>query len=350
MNRVHKHLKLHHHKHTGKVLHHRHTSYWALVLVVVLAGACMLLTNRMAQAADYVVTAKISAPLPAGAPVITSPADGTVFDSPTVNINGTCPLSTPAILIVIYEGTTALGTAQCTPLGTFSVPVTLHAGTQQLVATVVNITDDVGDSSTPLTLGYTPKQVPTPVTPTTPSTTTPSRPHGQRSTPRGSGEQELEIRSRSPFIVYGPSKPAVWRGSFAGGQPPYTANIAWGDGKTSWLKQVGAEPQEVSHSYTEVKSAYRVTITLRDSGGHEIQMRLLAVSPTTASGTLTPTLNTPLPFSHLLYFLYLLTILVLLGLWALEHRENLRTVPVPVAARKKRAQKNTAAAKRARRR
>lgn len=340
-------LKLHHHKQSGKLVHHRHTSYRALAIVVVLAGACMFLTNRMAQAADYIVTAKISAPLPAGAPVITSPAEGSVFNTPAITINGSCPLSTPAILVVIYEGTTPLGTAQCSALGTFTVLVTLHTGVQQLVATVVNITDDVGDSSAPLTVTYTPPPTPTPATPSGP---TAPRPNTPRSTPRGGGEQELEIRSRSPFIVYSPSKPAVWRGSFAGGQPPYTANIAWGDGTTSWLKRVGPEQQEVSHSYTEVKSAYRVTITLRDSGGHELQMRLLAVSPTTASGALaTPKLDTPLPFGRYLYLLYLLTLLVLLGLWAIEHRQA-RTVPVPVVARKKQVNRaTTSAAKRKRR-
>lgn len=347
---MHTFLKLHHHKHTGKVLHHRHTSYRALAVVVVLAGACMLLTNRMAQAADYTVTAKISAPLPSGAPVITSPANGTAFDTPAVTINGTCPVSTPAILIIIYEGTTALGTAQCSALGTFSVPITLHAGAQQLMATVVNITDDVGDSSTPFTLSYVPRPVPLPTNPTAPVVPSPTKPSGHSSTPRGSGEQELEIRSRSPFIVYGPSKPAVWRGSFGGGQPPYTANIAWGDGTTSWLKRVGSEQQEVSHSYAEVKSAYRVTITLRDSGGQEVQMRLLAVSPTTATGTLaTPNLNTPFPFSRYLYLLYLLTLLVLFGLWAIEHRQA-RTLLVPVVARKKQARRTTASAAKRKRR
>lgn len=345
---MHKFLKLHHHKHTGKVLHHRHTSYRALAIVVVLAGACMLLTNRMAQAADYIVTAKISAPLPSGAPVITSPTEGSVFSTPAITINGSCPLSTPAILVVIYEGTTALGTAQCSALGTFTVPVTLHTGVQQLVATVVNITDDVGDSSTPLTVTYTPPPAQAPA-PTAPSGTTTPKPSNPRSTPRGGGEQELEIRSRSPFIVYSPSKPAVWRGSFAGGQPPYTANIAWGDGTTSWLKQVGSEQQEVSHSYAEVKSAYRVTITLRDSGGHELQMRLLAVSPTTTSGALTtPKLNTPFPFSRYLYLLYLLTLLVLIGLWVIEHRQT-RLALVPVARKKQARRTTSSAAKRKRR-
>ncbi len=296
----------------------------------------MLLTNRMAQAADYVVTAKISAPLPAGAPVITSPTDGTVFDTPAVTINGTCPVSTPAILVVIYEGTNALGTTQCSAFGTFSVPITLHAGAQQLVATVMNITDDVGDSSMPFTLSYIPKSA---IESTVPTSNTPSasaKPDERHSTPRGSGEQELEIRSHSPFIIYGPSKPAIWRGSFAGGQAPYTANIAWGDGTTTWLKGVGSEPQEVSHSYSEVKSAYRVTITLRDSAGHELQMRLLAVSPSAVGGTLaTPAISSQPLFSGFLYLLYLLTLLVLGALWAIEHRQARRFVPVPVAARRK---------------
>lgn len=336
-------LKLHHHKHTGKVLHHRHTSYRALALVVVLAGACMLLTNRLAAAASYDVTAQILAPIPAEPPGITSPANGSVYGTPNVTIAGSCPSITPPVIIVIYEGPTALGSQQCSALGSFAVPVSLHTGAQTLVATVTTITNGVGGSSQPIVVTYLPGAAP-------PARATAPQPAGTtRSTPRGAGEQELEIHSQSPFIVYGPSKPAVWNGSFAGGQPPYTVNIAWGDGDVTWLRNVGSNPVRAQHQYDTVKPSYRITITLRDSANHELQMRISAVSPATPSaGSLTLPGSTTTLFSRWLYFVYLLMLLFLLALWAIEHR-NAQQLALATVTRRKSARSSAASKRTARR-
>ena len=160
-------FKLHHRKHTGKLLHHRHTHYPALLALVVIAGILVFCSGRIARADDLLLTATVPAPIPTGAPAFTSPSDNTVTHDPTVQFKGTCPVITPAIIVVLYEGTTQLGSGICSPEGTFQVTASLTTGLHTIVATVVTITNGVGESSPPFHITYQPASTPS-GSPTTP--------------------------------------------------------------------------------------------------------------------------------------------------------------------------------------
>ena len=156
---MHRTLKLHHHKHSGKLIHHRHTSYWALALIVVVAGVFVTFIDRAARADTLDVSAVVPAPIPPDPAVFTSPATNSIFTNPVVTVEGTCPVISPAVIIVIYRGAEAIGSSTCSASGEFEVDVTLQRGTQSLIARILTITGQWGQDSIPLTLTYTPAAV-----------------------------------------------------------------------------------------------------------------------------------------------------------------------------------------------
>src|SRR5882757_4742169 len=117
------HSRLHPHKHTGKLLHHRHTSYRALAVLLLLTGGILVRTEwsmRQVAAADSLfVFATVPAPIPTMGPVILVPTDGSLTHDPNITVSGTCEAMTPATTIAIYSNGTLLGSAPCAPDGTF---------------------------------------------------------------------------------------------------------------------------------------------------------------------------------------------------------------------------------------
>ena len=310
-------LKLHHHKHTGKVLHHRHTSYRALGVVMLLVGLCMGLTTQMAKADDIAVSAKIPAPIPTGKPVFTAPANNTTVSNPDVNFEGTCPIETPTVVIAIYDGASILGSSPCEPDGTFALTATISPGVRTIAAKVVTITNDFGETSDPLTITYLPPQPTTPASPSIP----PTRP-GTPASPSSPTGGSLSINPSAAYITFGPLKPAAWTSQFSGGTPPYTVIIDWGDGtRAQTITSVAADtPLSLTHRYSEQRS-YTITVTITDASGASLTRHYAAVTlapATYPSGTLTfPQFDTE-RFTYLTYLLYFATLLILGLFWWAE--------------------------------
>ncbi len=112
----------------------------------------MALVGKLATAADLTVTATVPAPMPSGAPLITSVADGSTTTQGQVLVEGTCPTIDPAVIIAIYDNGVLVGSAECTVDGTFSVPVSLSVGSHTLTAVIVTITGEIGASSPAVTI------------------------------------------------------------------------------------------------------------------------------------------------------------------------------------------------------
>ncbi len=251
---VHKALKLRHHKHTGKLLAHKHTSYRVLFLLMLVPIIMMAFIDQVVGAADLVVTAKIPAPMPAGAPVIVSPTDNTTINSKDLVVSGTCPVITPAIIVALYDNDVLIGSDQCSVDGTFSIPVTLGFGTHKLIATVVTITDDIGASSQPVTVIY-----PEPVTATT------TKPGGSPISSNGfSFGPPVRIVASDIYVTLEPNGNAVWHGRFADGTMPYTVRIDWGDGNVSTYNNVDQAEQVYSHDYKSIHT-YKMIIQVTDA-------------------------------------------------------------------------------------
>ena len=278
MKKVHQALHLQHHRHTGRVLHHRHTSYRGLGLVLVLATAGIVGLNVMAKvtADSLYVSARIAAPIPTDAAVITAPVDGAVFHKNTLAVTGTCPVVTPRVVITIVDNGNSVGSAACDSSNTFTVPISVSPGDHTLVARSITITGDAGPDSDPVHITYIAPETPPNPTPSTPSNSpTPT-------TPNSSGQpadiEPLSITPGQDFIVYGPSRDATWLGTFNGGVPPYEVRIDWGDGTTDTYTITDHDQHSFTHHYHHMGS-YDITVQITDSAGSTPIEHFAAVTP-----------------------------------------------------------------------
>lgn len=265
MNTVHKTLRLQHHRHTGKLLQHKHTSYHGLAIILGLAGLMIVGLNVLAKvtADDLAVYARVPAPIPTSAAVITSPANGSQLKTSSVNVLGTCPSINPHVIITIVNNGRNVGSAACGGDNTFALPITLDLGSNVLVARSTTITGDDGPDSQPITVTY-------------------SRSSGSGGTvspPVGSPGQvgALQITTDQSFVVYGPAQDAVLNGTISGGTAPYHVHIDWGDGGTSDYT-ANTTVQVFRHHYRRT-GTYDITMTITDSDGMVLVQHFAAVTP-----------------------------------------------------------------------
>lgn len=316
--RIHKHLKLQHHQHTGRVLHRRHTSYRGLALLFVIAGAFMLGLNYMARVtADSItvntngnllhVYATVPAPIPQTASVITEPVSGQISKSVQI-VRGVCPHTDPHVIVAIYMDGVDQGSAACDDADTFSVPILVPLGPHTLIARTFTITGDTGPDSQPVYINFALLDKPAP---NVGSNKQPDLP-----------PQAISIEESTPFIVFGPGADAVWTGHISGGTPPFTITVDWGDGHKDTYSTAG----DVNyHHHYKLMQSYDVTITIRDSHGRTMTQHYAAVTPfrhaapnpilSTGNGTLSG------PQAFELYLGYLGMLGIFFILWKRRHHE-----------------------------
>lgn len=238
MRTLHQSLRLQHHRHTGKWLHHRHTSYRALAVVFVVAGIFIVALNMVNRAAadDFGVTAMVAAPLPTNPPIISSPSAGTNISGSSTMVIGSCPLISPQAVVSVNVDGSSAGTGVCDSNNDFTVPVTLSPGDHQISATALNITGQTGPTSIPFTI------------------------HSQSDTMAAG----IPIYSDQPF-VYAGAKDITWTGTIGSGQANEYVHIDWGDNTQSNVT-VQPGPQSFSHHYATLTS-HNILLAASTSGG-----------------------------------------------------------------------------------
>lgn len=328
---MHRALKLHHHKHTGKLIHHRHTSYWVLILLVVISAGITMVIDRSVRADTLTLSATVPAPIPSGAPVFTSPASGSTTTSANVTFTGTCPVIVPAVIVAIYRTSELLGSGVCNTGGEFSINATINIGPQTLIAQVVTITGQTGESSAPLIITYTPTTVipgtpvPLPVikTPTTP--------------PTDSGQalvSPLQIHLERPVITYRAGLATTLRASFSGGTLPYSIAIQWGDGQKLVRTVDNHAVMDFTHIYGNI-NVKNLFVTVSDADGHSLtrSYAVVNVAPSTPlpAFSIASILDAVAPSTlHISLLVYSLLIVGLSFLWHFEHTHFRRKVGVPM--------------------
>ncbi len=312
---VHKVLKLHHHKHTGKLLAHKHTSYRMLFLLMLLPIGLMALIDQMAGASELMVGASVPAPIPSGAPVITRPAPDTTVYSSDITVVGTCPIITPSVIIAIYDNDALVGSTKCSPDGKFSVPVSLTLGVHSLVATVVTITGDTGRSSQPVSVTY------MLIDPEKGKITT---------APLGFGAP-VRIVPTDPFTTIHHDGNAVWRGKFVDGQKPYSVRVDWGDGIEDVYAITDEQEQTFAHNYTKRQTS-TIVVEVTDATGEKMTVYGLALTFSMheyngLGSTLHGTDTSSSPFATFIQkyivHIYVFSLSALVFLWYLEHGRHI---------------------------
>ena len=131
-----RHFRLVEHKHTGKFIHHRHTSHVALVGLLLIVGIFMFVSAGFARVQAEAGTVSIGVIVPGPAPTIgatiIAPIDGTsVTDKQTIEVTGTCA---PGTFVVVQNNNELVGSTVCTDAGIFLLQIQLQTGVNVLSA------------------------------------------------------------------------------------------------------------------------------------------------------------------------------------------------------------------------
>lgn len=340
---MHRLLRLQHHKHTGKLLHHRHTSWRTLAVLLLVTGGVLVKVewgmHQLASADSIYVTATVPAPNPTQAAVITYPTDGSNFTGSQVTVLGTCQVLTPAIIVAIYDNGILAGSVACSNSGTFSLPITLYVGANTLIAKSLTVTGGSGPDSAAVQVTYTPPVTPqsNPATPTSPaSPTTPHSTSHPSNTSTGSGAP-LDIYINEPFIIFGPHLAALWTGDITGGMAPYALEVAWGDGQHSHYTIKDSSLQHLSHPYSGSKP-YSMQFTATDSAGNQVTKWFAAVTPHTQASVANILAGTSSnsgvsPYGLLAIYSTYLTALCVFGIIWIKERRHFAYAKIPVQRR-----------------
>lgn len=318
--RVHRALRLQHHRHTAKRLAHHHTSYRALFVVLAVAALSIGSIQRVV-AADLTVNASV----PSGAlnqPAdITAPHTGDTVTTSVITVSGTCQVVINGTIVVIERGGIVIGSTPCQSNGTFSLPVTLQAGANPLLPKVYDATNAPGPDGLLITVYYEP----------------PSTGGGGDGGNTGGGGTVTPPVVTPPAeaapIVVAPSAP-FWSstvgGAFellasvnGGGGAPYTVDIDWGDG-TPHERVVLQKPGNLLQHHTyEKPGMYVIVLTITDVLGANVVVHMVAVilkapvvnvtGPIGSSGGWGGMLATP--FAKAIWGAYLALMLATISLW-----------------------------------
>ena len=234
---------------------------WALPALV---GLCLLLEaiilSSPVSALDpiqtpnpmpgsYGLEATKTQPPPTQGATITTPGNGSSFATSPVTVNGICPAG---LLVQIYNNNVMVGSVMCSN-GSFSLEVSLFAGTNELSAIVYDDLEQAGPASNVVTVTYTDTSF---TAFGTLMTLTSS--YGRRSAAA--------------------SSPLTWPLQLSGGAGPYAFSIDWGDGSGPELKsQALAGVVTIDHVYKKA-GIYQVNVRVTDVNGVSAFLQLVAVA------------------------------------------------------------------------
>lgn len=257
----------------------RFSAWWALP---VLAGMCLLtllvsalpvralnpIPTPEPQPGSYGLEATKTQPPPKVGAKITTPGSGSSFSSSPITVSGICP---NGLLVEIYDNGVMVGSVMCKS-GSFSLQVSLFAGTNELTAIVYDDLNQPGPESNVVTVTYRDAEIGA-----FGSLVTLTSSYGRRSAAAGN---ELN-----------------WPLQLSGGTGPYAFSIDWGEGPPTQLKsQSLAGVVAVAHTYKKA-GIYQVNIRAMDVKGVSAFLQVVALangkvngaaSANKASGNTTP--------------------------------------------------------------
>lgn len=197
----------------------------------------------------YGLEATKKQPAPTVGATITTPGNGSSFSNSPINVSGICP---DGLLVQLYNNNVMVGAVMCQG-GSFSVSVSLFAGTNELKAIVYDELDQPGPESNVVIVNYSDVNFTA-----FGQLVTLTSSYGRRSSPTASV--------------------LVWPLQLSGGVGPYAFSIDWGDGSEAQLmSQAMPGVVEISHVYKKA-GIYQVNIKATDSNGVSAFLQVIAVS------------------------------------------------------------------------
>jgi len=341
-------FRLSEHKHTGKLIHHRHTSHIALIGILLLTGLFLYVNKSEAlaeQSSSVSVSVVVPGPPPTEGAVITSPTNGETFvDNSIIEVKGTCADNT---FVVIKSNDIVVGSTVCKDSGKFELKVQLFLGKNSLSA-----------------LNYDNLNQPGPVTPSVVVSVNKSTIKTKNETTTANDAQSTSQDSQNEVVApVMPSNPSIIQGVSPmiancdnykaanlttggephiavvcvprlfepkseqvlgvivwGGTPSYAVSVDWGDGSDETLISMKSQSYRKEAFSYKNPGIYNITFKLKDSAGNSaivqtaVQVNGAVITPITPIAALAGELfniswfKTPVP-------LYILAVSITLGFW-----------------------------------
>lgn len=306
---LHKHMKISHRRHTGRVLPHEYTSYLPLAVLLIFVGLLLTVSTVSAagsdpppQAGSIGLTGTMPEKPPTTAAQIDSPTNNQHFNASPVAVTGTCPKDT---LVEIFKNDIFAGSAPCNDNGTFSLDIDLLIGNNNLIARVFDVLNQQGPDSNPVTTFY--DALP---------------PQTSSLAPLNFASDQLILNTDAIYRGIFPGQPMTIPVSIIGGVPPYAVNIQWGDSTNSIVPRNNNVTFNVNHTYTR-PGTFQITLQGTDSQGRVAFLEVAAIvngQPSLASsGSTTPTSVNAL---LVIWPLYAIAATMVASFWLGERREK----------------------------
>jgi hypothetical protein len=329
---VHSKLKLSHHKYTGRLRPHEHTSYLPLALFVAIVGVVLisfsLSTHVFAspgpQSGSIGLTGDVPGKPPSVSATITTPSDGQQFSTTPITVSGTCPVNT---LVEIYKNNIFAGSTPCTSSGSFTIQIDLLYGENSITAQVYDALNQAGPVSSAINVFY-------------------------NGTPlQAAGISPLNLSGSQLLLITN----SVYRGTFpgqslnvpisiVGGIAPYAVNVQWGDSSNKVIPVSNNSTFNATHTYQK-PGTYQITLQGSDS---EQQVAFLTVAAIVngqpsviAAANASNVSKSGLNKLLVLWPLFAIAVTLLVSFWFGERREKrilsvtkqppLGTTPIPSA-------------------
>jgi len=273
-----RHFRLVEHKHTGKLVHFKHTSHLALVGILVIVGFFLFASSSLVSSlTSGQVTVGVIVPgkAPTVGAVITSPLDGTIYkDYNVVKISGTC---SPESFVVVKDNNITAGSTNCTIAGIFVMDIQLSNGNNVLGALNYDNLNQVGPSTPLVTVRLekpvtvAPVEVIMPTLPSNPSTIPGLQPAQSDCDDYNPGNL---VTGGEPHVavvcvprLFMPKIDQVMGILVWGGAPPYALRIDFSDGKGDTLVSISKPGYITRPFHYEFPGTYKIDFKLTDNKG-----------------------------------------------------------------------------------
>ena len=314
-------LTLIHHRHSGKLRPHEHTSYLPLGVLLLALGLLLGVYTSYAaspgpEGGSIGLSGIVPGKPPSVAPTIDSPRSGARFSTTPVTVSGTCPKNT---LVEIFKNNIFAGSTPCRDDGKYSVEIDLLIGENILLARVYDDLNQAGPDSNKPVVFY--DALPAQAGPLT---------------SLDFGGAQMLLNTDAVFRGVFPNQEMVMPIDILGGTPPYAINIQWGDSSNKVVPRGNNQSFSAAHTYKKA-GTYQISIQGSDANGRVAFMTVAAIvngQPSVVGGTSEQAggvSNGTVARLLTLWPLYASLVAVAVSFWLGERREKhilLKTGPV----------------------
>lgn len=220
-----------------------------IALVVAALPACPVFAVTNPQSGSIGLEGTISSPPPKTGATISSPSGGAVFGTVPITVSGLCP---KGLLVKLFSNNVFVGSVDCAN-GSYSIPVDLFSGQNELVARVYDALDQAGPDSNTVTVTFNDPQF----------------------VLYGSHVALSSIYARRGA---NPGEELTWPIILSGGVGPYAISIDWGDGSpVTLISQANAGNIDIKHTYKSA-GVYKIIVKATDKNGTSAYLQLVGVA------------------------------------------------------------------------